>query len=309
MFLNKKLLEQNTLDFTDDDKQNTFLAMQKFILEKQSNNETFYIGRLSGNETKFTGSILNNNYNLDYLMHDMLHEAGIKFNNKNDMSEYAKLYNTSVLNCDLLGVWNCGMHDQAKSYYNYLLQHNIDLKSQLICVQSLEPYYFMKSKYYMFYEVFKNKKILIVTSHYHTTMKQLENRDNMFCNKIFHETSSFHIYKPPQQNGGNSNNDSWNVHFQKIKADLKKIKEETFDFDIALVSCGGFGMITCDYIKEELKSSVIYVGGALQLYFGIIGSRWVQHDIISTLINNYWMKPLDSDKPSNPNLCEGNCYW
>ena len=27
------------------------------------------------------------------------------------------------------------------------------------------------------------------------------------------------------------------------------------------------------------------------------------------LINNYWTKVLDCDKPSNTSLCENGCYW
>jgi hypothetical protein len=309
MFLEKNILQKDNLHFTNDDKTSNFLAMQNFILEKQKNNENFYIGRLSGNEALFTGNILSNTYNSNELMKAMLHNAGIKFNCNEDIIEYTNLYNKSILNCELLGVWNAGMHHQAKSFYNYIIKNNINFTPELICVQSLEPYYFMDHKDYKFYEVFKNKKILIITSHYHTTGDQLKKLNNIFSNKIFHETSELYIYKPPQQNGSNNHGESWKLSFDKIKTDLKKIKEETFNFDIALVSCGGFGMITCDYIKEELNSSYMYVGGALQLYFGIIGNRWKEHDIIRTLVNNYWTVPLDIDKPNNSELCEGSCYW
>jgi len=309
MFLEKNVLTNENVNFTSDDKTSTFLAMQNFILEKQKNKENFYIGRLSGNETLLTGNILNNIDNSNDLIKSMLHGAGIKFNCDKDITEYISLYNKAVINCHLLGVWNAGMHDQAKLYYNYIVNNDINFTPELICAQSLEPYYFMDHKDYKFYKVFKNKKILIITSHYHTTSDQLKKLNNIFSNKIFDETSELYIYKPPQQNGTNNDGESWNIPFDKIKTYLKKIKEETFNFDIALVSCGGFGMITCDYIKEELNSSYIYVGGALQLYFGIIGNRWKEHDIIRTLVNNYWTAPLDIDKPKNSELCEGSCYW
>jgi len=57
----------------------------------------------------------------------------------------------------------------------------------------------------------------------------------------------------------------------------------------------------------------MYVGGGLQLYFGIIGNRWRRHPIISKMSNNYWTDVLEEDKPKtlkqNPRLCEGSCYW
>ena len=105
---------------------------------------------------------------------------------------------------------------------------------------------------------------------------------------------------------------SWTFHFDKMKNDLFELNK-TFDFDIALVSCGGFGMILSDYICSELNKSTMYVGGGLQLYFGIIGNRWKTHPIISKLFNEKWCNVLDQDKPStlssNPRLCENGCYW
>ena len=64
-----------------------------------------------------------------------------------------------------------------------------------------------------------------------------------------------------------------------------------------------------DYIFSDLKTSAIYIGGSLQLFFGIMGGRWKNSPKIIEHVNNYWTYPLDEDKPKNPQLCEGNCYW
>ena len=306
--LDKSIMNNSTVDFTDLEFTNSFIALQNFIIEKQNKNETFYIGRLSGNETLFTANIFNNS-SVDFLLSNMLNDAGINFVDNNSMSEYANLYHKSVLNCDILGIWDGGMHPQAKPYYNFILKNNINLHSKLICARSLEPYYFMNNEKYAYYELFKNKKVLVITSHLNTVNKQLEKIDKLFNNKIFHETTSFYVYKPPQQNAGNNDSNDWKHHFETIKSEIKKIKGTLFDFDIALVSCGGFGMITCDYINEEQNASVIYIGGALQLFFGIIGNRWLSNETISKSINDNWTKVVYEDKPSNTELCESSCYW
>lgn len=97
-----------------------------------------------------------------------------------------------------------------------------------------------------------------------------------------------------------------------MKKDLTEINK-TFDFNIALVSCGGFGMLVSDFIFTKLNKSAIYVGGGLQLYFGIIGNRWKSHPVISKLINDKWANVLEEDKPAklklNHRLCENSCYW
>ena len=82
-----------------------------------------------------------------------------------------------------------------------------------------------------------------------------------------------------------------------------------FDFDIALVSCGGFGMITSNYIFNELNKNVMYIGGGLQLYFGIKGNRWNTRSTISKLMNDKWCNVKNEDKPKYPKLCENSCYW
>jgi len=68
-------------------------------------------------------------------------------------------------------------------------------------------------------------------------------------------------------------------------------------------------MITSNYIYEELDTSVMYIGGGLQLFFGIFGNRWHNNKCILSLRNEYWTRPIDSDKPSNIEFCENGCYW
>jgi len=238
----------------------------------------------------------------------MLLVAGILFTHIDHYKQYVKLYTRSVSRCDLLGIWSESMYSQAKEYYDFIEKVYPNIKK--ICAQGLEPFYYMNNSQYCFDNIFKNKKVLIITSHEKTTKQQISNMQHIFqTNKIFHETTEFYVYKPPQQNGGNHDNNPWTYHFEKMKEDLKNIKEQTFDYDIALVSCGGFGMLISDYIFSDLKTSAIYVGGSLQLFFGIMGTRWKNSPKIIQHVNNYWTHPLDEDKPKNPQLCEGSCYW
>ena len=92
-----------------------------------------------------------------------------------------------------------------------------------------------------------------------------------------------------------------------MTSELLKIKDE-FNYDLALVSAGGFGMLLSNFIYKT-NSNVIYDGGALQLYFGIMGKRWENDSTIKKYINNNWTHPIFEDKPINTNMCEGGCYW
>ena len=97
--------------------------------------------------------------------------------------------------------------------------------------------------------------------------------------------------KPPQTQG-NEPSEEFNIEFEKFTIELDKIKDE---YDIALVSCGGYGSLVCAHIYKSGKSA-IYVGGVLQMYWGILGNRWFKDrpDIIRLFLNKYWTKTLNS---------------
>ena len=89
-----------------------------------------------------------------------------------------------------------------------------------------------------------------------------------------------------------------------MKEDLR-VLSKTDPYDVVIAGCGGFGMILSNFLHKELSKSVIYIGGALQLFFGIKGNRW-REDIEYT---EDWVESLDSDKPVEPAVYELGCYW
>ena len=294
--------------FTDEQKERSFYRMQNMMKEKMENKEPFFIGRLSGNEPNLSGRCLNRKQIQDGLIYEMINAAGTKFNSNECLKQFVAAYTKACMNCDLLGVWSGEMYNQAVLFYTFLERMNCT--SKYICAQAVEPFYFLDSENYIFDKILENKKVLIITSHKETTKLQLHKK--VFHTSIFHETTEFHVLKPPQQNGGNTDGQSWLTHYEKFKSDLNAVKNE-FDFDIAFVSSGGFGMIICDYILKEMNKSVVYVGGGLQLYFGIMGNRWRTHPKIKNFQNEEWVNVLEEDKPEmlnkNPRLCENSCYW
>lgn len=307
MYLYINDIMNNQQLFTLKQKEDSFLQLQSTIMVNQKNNTPFFIGRLSGNETYLSGLIIHNNNPPEILIKNMLNVAGIQFKSKEDIINYVKYYINATAHSNLLGLWDgAGMFSQAKLYLDYINKIYPNIKT--ICARALEPFYFLNHPAYKYDTLFEHKKVLIITSHKETVNKQIESHDKLFNKPIFHHTTSFYIYKPPQQNGGSHDTNSWTFHFDNMKKDIGEIKKE-FAFDIALVSCGGFGMLISDYIYTDLKSSVIYVGGALQLFFGIIGNRWINSPDIKSLMNNYWTTVLDVDKPANIKLCENGCYW
>ena len=112
--------------------------------------------------------------------------------------------------------------------------------------------------------------------------------------------------RPPQTQGVEESRD-FEVELTEFCARLDAIKDT---YDVALVSCGGYGNLVCDHIYQSGRSAV-YVGGVLQMYFGILGSRWLKNcpDIVRMYLNEHWKRPKNSEKPKNYKGVEGACYW
>jgi hypothetical protein len=87
---------------------------------------------------------------------------------------------------------------------------------------------------------------------------------------------------------------------------VEEVKES--DADVAIIGCGGLGMVIAAELKRK-RISAIVLGGATQVLFGLKGTRWATHPIISGFWNEAWIWPSESEKPKGAVLVEGGCYW
>lgn len=78
--------------------------------------------------------------------------------------------------------------------------------------------------------------------------------------------------------------------------------------DVAIIGCGGIGMIIGDILKKRGLQCIV-MGGATQVLFGIKGRRWKHHDVISKFFNDAWVNLPEHYKPTNYKLVENGCYW
>ena len=87
---------------------------------------------------------------------------------------------------------------------------------------------------------------------------------------------------------------------------------ENIDFDIALLGCGGYGLPLCNFIKTKLHKSAIYVGGGLQLLFGVMGGRWKNIEMWKNIIqenDTKFVYPSGNEICNNFKSIENGCYW
>jgi len=106
--------------------------------------------------------------------------------------------------------------------------------------------------------------------------------------------------------------ETWNTikgnepHKNSIQTlELLKEKIDKTNSDIYLISAGCYGVPLCNHIKSKNKNSV-YVGGLLQMLFGLRGSRWDERPFMNKYYNEHWKYP--NKKPKNYEIVEEWCY-
>lgn len=103
---------------------------------------------------------------------------------------------------------------------------------------------------------------------------------------------------------GNEPHTSWLETFDSICRNI-----DAAEFEVALLGCGSYGLPLCDYIYSERKKSAVYVGGFIQLLFGILGKRWTSRGREQVFFNEHWINVPKEYVPVNSDKVEGGCYW
>lgn len=154
----------------------------------------------------------------------------------------------------------------------------------------------------------KGKKVLVVHPFVDSIRYQYEhNRDKLFDNPdVLPEFKELLTVKAVQTISDQQDErfDTWFDALQFMKDEISKL-----DFDIALIGCGAYGMCLAAHVKRMGKQAV-HLAGWTQMLFGVYGERWIKDQPqYSKYINEYWIRPLESEKPKGAEKVENGCYW
>lgn len=161
----------------------------------------------------------------------------------------------------------------------------------------------------------KDKKVLVVHPFVETIKSQYARRDKIFENPDILPEYELKTLRAVQSNAGAE------VPYKDWFEALKWMEDEIakIDFDICILGCGAYGLPLAATIKRMGKKA-IHMGGGSQLLFGIKGKRWDNNGYIwknlpqlytnySSLYNEYWVRPSQTETPKSAKSVEGACYW
>lgn len=187
---------------------------------------------------------------------------------------------------DILGTWR-----REEKYFADRLEHV--LRVPLI---DLEPYEHQDP----WSKVLEGKRVLVVHPFEQSIGNQYQKRKLLFKDPRVLPDFKLITIKAVQTVA--ESDTSYATWFDALKYMEDRISNT--DFDVALIGCGAYGMPLAAHVKRIGKKSV-HIGGATQLLFGISGKRWEGHP----LINEHWVRPDESERPSKAERVEGACYW
>jgi len=287
-------------------------TMYNYILSKLDKNQSFIIPRVAGFENDFayigdvwakTGNMTANSMHfLQERMRPFANNAGIYVRNQQEIMEYARKYQSAFEHCELYTGW-----EPHGGYYKHIpLSHDYITTTyankQLVWATALNIFYYIYTNPWT--QALRGKRILIVSAFADSIIEKIPIREKIYDGVDLFPDCTFITICPPQTQGdyynGAGATEYFGDHLTKFTAELDKIRER---YDVALVSCGGYGNLVCNHIFESGKSA-IYVGGVLQMYFGIMGSRWLKDepDIVRLFLNEYWTRPKENERPSGYKL-------
>lgn len=155
----------------------------------------------------------------------------------------------------------------------------------------------------------KGKKVLVIHPFVETIKRQYDKRTLLFKEPdlMLPEFEMINM-KPVQSIGRNKANIPYKTWFEALHA--MKLEIQNYDFDIALIGAGAYGMFLGDYCKSIGKKAV-HLGGATQLLFGIRGKRFDDSLYFDKFYNEHWTRPSKEETPDGAELFEHGtmAYW
>lgn len=211
------------------------------------------------------------------------------------LARFGKLMTDDSRQVDILGSWLTN-EDYMKPYF----QPDIRFFDR----EKINPF-FAKNPWTL---ALKGKKVLVVHPFVESIKQQYARKDLLFPRPVLPDFE-MKIVPAVQSIGGNAQFADWFAALKHMEDQI-----DSTDYEVALLGCGAYGFPLAAHIKRQGKKAV-HIGGSLQLFFGIKGKRWETLGYIggpndySTLFNEYWIRPLESERPKAAQKVEDGCYW
>lgn len=208
------------------------------------------------------------------------------------LDRFGREFLAHTRNVDGLGVWF--NKDEDVVFFNYCPL------ATLFPLVSIEPYYHQNP----WTASLRDKKVLVIHPMEESILHQFEKRAHLFQDPNMLPPFHLQTIKAVQSIANNDTGfTSWFDAYEHMCEEMAKK-----DFDVLIVGAGAYGLPLASYAKQ-LGKKAIHMAGATQILFGIKGKRWDENPFFANMYNEYWTRPLETEKPKNHQKVENGCYW
>lgn len=161
----------------------------------------------------------------------------------------------------------------------------------------------------------KGKKVLVVSAFEHSIKHQWENIEKIWEDRT-EDIAGFDLvgvirspFNPSVDSRQFPNCDTWDLVAEELKRQI-----DTYKYDVLLVSAGAWAPTLADHAKKRGKIGITLCG-SLQLFFGIVGTRWAgpnkSYADWYKMFNEHWRWPSEDDLPTNKQRFDRfeKAYW
>jgi len=270
----------------------------------------FFIGRNGSTELEVLNYYFRTKYkNLPQQLCNRLElYSGIFPATPESVNRWIETYLQSLNSVDAIAE---GWYEPLKEFEKNLLDTIIPKRESLF-LRNIEPYYFPKEMRWSQY--LEDKRVGIINP-----FSELCETQTYMAKAIWGDSNSQSLLPPnatwipirtyfPPNIAGENIEMAWQYNNWEEAVESLVQKSISEQIEVALIGCGAIGMILGARLKA-LGISVIVMGGALQILFGIKGKRWEKHSVISKFFNDAWIYVSDDLKPTGAYKIENACYW
>jgi hypothetical protein len=279
-------------------------AGNDLLAEYLTSNQIFSVGRLGSVESNIIRALREENvtYRLKW---QAWVNAGISYPTKSQVKFFDSVYRHSMEVLDVLAIWP----NETLTSQSQIVESNLKDHAKVIPMRCLDPVQ-LSSEGFDPEAIWTNrllgKNVLVVHSFAGLIKRQYSNLELLHRFQILPKFNLF-VIEPPETNGLTFWRGSYERNLVKFKEKLSKFVDDN-EIDIVLIAAGAYGLPLVQHLKES-EISAIYMGGSLQLLFGIMGTRWRELPNIQEVITDSWIDGSNGKKPFGYRFIEGATYW
>ena len=271
------------------------LDVNEYIFNIIAQSKNSLIGRFGGVEGRIVIEIImKHNYDIsEKNKFSARNNAGIGIPTNKNLKKFATEYLNAGTKVDLLGMMPDPKHTLLAQFSD---------NNNYCHLNCFNPFFTLDHSKKIWTNALKGKRVLIIHPFVESIKNQYSRRHKIkTISKILPEFDLLTL-KPPMTTEEN-NQCSWLDELQLTKKNILSI-----DFDIAIIGAGAYGLPLGAFVKDIGKTA-IQIGGITQILFGIIGKRWENRPHMQKYIGDGWIRPNESETPSNAFQVEQGCYW